>query len=300
MSIGTLDSTHPMLGLMNSARPTQWIKNLLIFAAPAAAGVLVNLADLMTSLTVFVAFCLAASGTYFWNDIVDLVRDRAHPFKRHRPIAAGVVSLPVARVTGSVLLLAGPLLLAITQLWGALLIIVGYETLTIAYSLWLKRIPVLDLVVIASGFVLRAAAGAVAVSVPMSGWFLLFIIFGALFVVSGKRYAEISSVGEDPARVRHTLASYSPGYLRDVMLINCGGAILTYCIWAFETRQTTETNLGLYELTILPVLVAMFRYLLVLDRGKGAAPEEVFVRDRVMAISGLIWIIIFTMAVYFT
>lgn len=300
MSIEMRESSNPIAGWVATARPTQWIKNLLVFTAPAAAGVLLNPADLLASVTVFVAFCLAASGTYFWNDILDLASDRAHPVKRHRPIAAGVVPVTIASITGSLLLAAGPLLLALTQLWTALAILVGYEMLTISYSLWLKQIPVLDLVVVASGFVLRAAAGAVAVSVPMSGWFLLFIIFGALFVVTGKRFAEITSIGDDPARVRNTLAAYSPAYLRDVMVINCGGAILTYCIWAFETRASTGTSLRLYELTILPVLVAMFRYLLVLDRGKGAAPEDVFVRDRVMLLSGLIWIILFTTAVYFT
>jgi decaprenyl-phosphate phosphoribosyltransferase len=283
-----------------AARPVQWIKNLLVFAAPAAAGVLTNGADLLASATVFVAFCLAASGTYIWNDIADCASDRVHPIKRHRPIAAGVVPLPAARIAGSALMVSGPVLLAFTQIWMALAILLGYVALTISYSIWLKQIPVLDLVVIASGFVLRAAAGAVAVSVPMSGWFLLFIIFGALFVVTGKRFAEINSLTEDPGRVRGTLAVYTPGYLRDVMVINCGGAILTYCIWAFETRQNADTSLVLYELTILPVLVAMFRYLLVLDRGRGAAPEDVFVRDRVIQISGLVWIIIFTTAVYTT
>ena len=300
MSIQTVGSSHPIAGLVATARPVQWIKNLLVFAAPAAAGVLTNPADLLASATVFVAFCLAASGTYIWNDIADCASDRVHPIKRHRPIAAGVVPLPAARIAGSALMVSGPVLLAFTQIWMALAILLGYVALTISYSIWLKQIPVLDLVVIASGFVLRAAAGAVAVSVPMSGWFLLFIIFGALFVVTGKRFAEINSLTEDPGRVRGTLAVYTPGYLRDVMVINCGGAILTYCIWAFETRQNADTSLVLYELTILPVLVAMFRYLLVLDRGRGAAPEDVFVRDRVIQISGLVWIIIFTTAVYTT
>jgi decaprenyl-phosphate phosphoribosyltransferase len=300
MSIQTVGSMHPIAGLVSTARPLQWIKNLLVFAAPGAAGVLFNPADFLATLTVFAAFCLSASGTYIWNDIVDCASDRAHPTKRHRPIAAGAVPMTIARIAGSTLILAGPALLALAQIWTAAAILLGYVALTLTYSLWLKHIPVLDLVVIASGFVLRAAAGAVAVSVAMSGWFLLFIIFGALFVVTGKRFAETNTLGEDAGRVRGTLAAYSPGYLRDVMVINCGGAILTYCIWAFETRQSAGTSLVLYELTILPVLVAMFRYLLVLDRGRGAAPEDVFLRDRVIQISGLAWILIFTTAVYTT
>lgn len=305
MSIQTVGSSHPIAGLVVTARPVQWMKNLLVFAAPAAAGALTNPADLLASAIVFVAFCSAASGTYIWNDIVDCASDRAHPVKRHRPIAAGLVPMTIARVAGSALMIAGPALLALTQIWMALAVLMGYVALTIAYSVWLKHIPVLDLVVVASGFVLRAAAGAVAVSVAMSGWFLLFIIFGALFVVTGKRFAEINFLAEvagteDPGRIRGTLAAYTPRYLRDVMVINCGGAILTYCLWAFEARQTAGTSLVLYELTILPVLLALFRYLLVLDRGKGAAPEDVFVRDRVIQISGLVWVIIFAIAVYTT
>lgn len=305
MSIQTVGSSHPIAGLVVTARPVQWMKNLLVFAAPAAAGALTNPADLLASAIVFVAFCSAASGTYIWNDIVDCASDRAHPVKRHRPIAAGLVPMTIARVAGSALMIAGPALLALTQIWMALAVLMGYVALTIAYSVWLKHIPVLDLVVVASGFVLRAAAGAVAVSVAMSGWFLLFIIFGALFVVTGKRFAEINFLAEvagteDPGRIRGTLAAYTPRYLRDVMVINCGGAILTYCLWAFEARQTAGTSLVLYELTILPVLLALFRYLLVLDRGRGAAPEDVFVRDRVIQISGLVWVIIFAIAVYTT
>jgi decaprenyl-phosphate phosphoribosyltransferase len=305
MNIQTVGAVGPMAGLLRSARPLQWIKNLLVFAAPGAAGVLLTSSNLGISLVVFLAFCLAASGTYFWNDIADLQADQAHPIKRYRPIAAGQVSLGLAKGTGTSLLIAGPLLLVGLQLWTALAILLGYIVLTLAYSVWFKHVAVLDLVVIASGFVLRAAAGAVAVSVSMSGWFLLFIIFGALFVVTGKRYAEMANLAADPlapamGSTRGTLATYRAGYLRDVMVVNCGGAILTYCLWAFEARRDSGGSLIFYELSILPVIVAMFRYLLILDLGMGSAPEEVLTRDRVLQISGLAWILIFTLAVYLT
>jgi decaprenyl-phosphate phosphoribosyltransferase len=305
MNIQTVGAMGSLAGLLRSARPLQWIKNLLVFAAPAAAGVLLIPRNLGLVLGVFLAFCLAASGTYFWNDIADLQEDRVHPVKRYRPIAAGHVPLDVAKGVGTCLLLAGPLLLLGLQMWTALAILVGYIALTLSYSIWLKHVAVLDLVVIASGFVLRAAAGAVAVSVYMSGWFLLFIIFGALFVVTGKRYAEIANLAADPlaptmGNTRSTLAIYRAGFLRDVMVVNCGGAILTYCLWAFEARRDSGGSLILYELTILPVILAMFRYLLILDLGKGSAPEEVLVRDKVLQISGLAWVVIFTLAVYLT
>jgi decaprenyl-phosphate phosphoribosyltransferase len=305
MSIQTEGTLGSFSGVVQTARPLQWIKNLLVFAAPGAAGVLLVPSNLAITLLVFVAFCLAASGTYFWNDIADLPSDRAHPDKRNRPIAAGRVSVGTAKIVGTSLLIAGPLVMVGLQAWTGVAILIGYIALTLSYSIWLKHVAVLDLVVIASGFVLRAAAGAVAVSVTMSGWFLLFIIFGALFVVTGKRFAEIAKLAADPlspalGSTRGTLATYRSGYLRDVMVVNCGGAILTYCLWAFEARRDAGGSLILYELTILPVIVAMFRYLLILDLGMGAAPEDVLVRDRVLQVSGLAWIVIFTLAVYLT
>jgi decaprenyl-phosphate phosphoribosyltransferase len=170
--------------------------------------------------------------------------------------------------------------------------------ITLSYSAVWKHVAVLDLVAIASGFVLRAMAGAVAVDVPMSSWFVLVTTFGSLFVVTGKRYAEAIELGDDAHHVRSTLGDYTDGYLRFVLAVTCGGALVSYCVWAFETKELAGSDLPYYELSIVPMLTAFLRYALMLDQGHGAAPEEVFGRDRVLQLLGLSWVIVFGVAVY--
>ncbi|MDG2039825.1 MAG: hypothetical protein P8J30_05025, partial [Ilumatobacter sp.] len=173
--------------------------------------------------------------------------------------------------------------------------------INLAYNLGLKRISVVDMVVVASGFVLRAAAGAVAVDVPMSRWFVLCITFGSLFIVAGKRFAELNELGPG-AGTRVTLDLYSLEYLRTVVSISLGAALFSYCVWALETSSKVDPDrafdLPFYELSIVPLLTALLRYLLVLDQASGGAPEEVFAKDRVLQILGLIWILIYGAAVY--
>lgn len=292
------ETIGPLRAVLATARPRQWIKNVLVFAAPGAAGVLDDPSDLWTTVIVFLAFCAVSSGTYFWNDVLDVDADRAHPTKRRRPVASGDLSIPLARTVGVLLLLIGVALSMATGRWQTVVVVVTYSVLTIAYSVVLKHIAVLDLVVIASGFVLRAAAGAVAVDVPMSSWFVLCITFGALFVVTGKRFAELSERGHGAHVSRVTLGTYSLEYLRLVLTISCGAAILTYCMWAFETRDLAASELPLYELSIVPMLAALLRYALVLDQGHGAAPEEVFSNDRVLQVTGVAWVVIYGLAVY--
>ena len=155
------------------------------------------------------AFCLAASGTYLLNDASDVESDRAHPTKRFRPIAAGEVSVSTARGVGVVLLLAAFGVGFLTG-WRLPIVVLTYLVLTTTYSLWGKQVPVLDLGMVAAGFVLRTVAGAVAVDVPISVWFFIVASFGSLFVVAGKRHSEMVELGEDSARVRSTLGAYSP------------------------------------------------------------------------------------------
>jgi decaprenyl-phosphate phosphoribosyltransferase len=288
----------PIRAAVRSARPRQWLKNVLVFAAPGAAGVLDQPPELLATVLTFAAFCLASSGTYYWNDILDVEADRIHPTKRHRPIASGALALGPAKVIGTVMVLAAPVLAALTGRWQVMAIVISYLALTILYSTVLKRIAVVDLVTVAAGFVLRAAAGAAAVDVPMSSWFVVCITFGALFVVTGKRYAELIQRGAEAASSRSTLAIYPLDYLRTVLGIACAGAILTYSLWAFESKGARGAEQPLYELSMVPLVIALLRYLLVLYRGEGAAPEEVFLRDRTLQVSGLIWVVIYGLAVY--
>lgn len=286
-------------GLLREARPKQWTKNVLVFAAPGAAGVLTDGSDLWRTLCVFLAFCLAASGTYFWNDLLDVEADRAHPTKSRRPIAAGIVPVGVARVVGT-LLLCGGIALGFVPGWKAGLTVVVYVLLTVSYSAVWKHIAVLDLVAVAGGFVLRAVAGAAATSVVMSTWFVICITFGSLFIVTGKRYAELREMGDDASATRATLEEYSQNYLRMVLAVSCGAALVAYCIWAFETKELNGSSWPFYELSIVPMLAALLRYALVLDQGHGSAPEEIFTRDRVLQGLGLVWVLVFALGVYVT
>ncbi|MFZ1490448.1 MAG: decaprenyl-phosphate phosphoribosyltransferase [Ilumatobacteraceae bacterium] len=284
-------------GLWREARPKQWAKNVLVFAAPGAAGVLDNGDQLWRVVVMFAAFCLAASGTYFWNDLLDVEADRAHPTKRRRPIAAGVVPLGVARPVGTLLLAAG-IGLAFVPGWKAGVTVVVYVALTLTYSTVWKHIAVLDLVAVASGFVLRAVGGAAATSVDMSTWFVLCTTFGSLFIVTGKRYAELRDMGEEAGSTRATLDQYSLGYLRIVLSVTCGAALVAYCIWAFDTKELSGSTWPFYELSIVPMLAALLRYLLVLEQGHGGAPEEVFLADRTLQGLGVVWMVTFALGVY--
>ena len=287
-----------MNALLRTARPKQWTKNVLVFAAPGAAGVLDQPKELALTCVAFVAMCLASSGTYYWNDALDIESDREHPTKRFRPIAAGQVSVGTARVVGTLLIVAALGVAAITGRWQTVAVVALYLAVTLTYSAIWKHIAVVDLVAIASGFVLRAAAGAVAVDVPMSSWFVLCITFGALFIVTGKRFAESRELGDDAGRLRATLEEYSEGFLRFVLALACGGALVSYCMWAFERRDLVNADFPFYELSIVPVLTAFLRYALLLELGRGAAPEEVFASDRVLQILGLLWVVVFGLAVY--
>ncbi len=286
---------HPLL---RTARPKQWLKNVLVFAGPGAAGVLDEPRQLGLTFLTFVALCAASSGTYFWNDILDIDADRAHPTKRYRPVPAGEISRSTAWVVGTVLALVGLGLAALTGRWQTVAVVAVYLAITATYSAVWKHIAVVDLVAVASGFVLRAAAGAVAVDVPMSTWFVLVTTFGSLYVVTGKRYAEQRELGADAHMVRTTLGLYTARYLSFVLAVTCTGALLSYCVWAFEVRDLSSSDLPWHELSIVPVLVAFLRYALVLDQGHGAAPEEVFADDRVLQVAGLVWALVFGLAVY--
>ncbi|MFM7044628.1 MAG: decaprenyl-phosphate phosphoribosyltransferase [Ilumatobacteraceae bacterium] len=283
--------------LLVEARPRQWLKNVLVLAAPGAAGLLDDPAALRTGLLAFVAFCLASSGTYYWNDIHDRHADARHPVKRHRPIASGQIPLPLA-VTVAVVLLAGSVALAASLNLPTALVVALYVVLTTTYSLGLKHIAVVDLVVVAAGFVLRAMAGAEASAVDMSTWFVLFTSFGSLFIVTGKRFAELRELGDGAADVRPSLGAYTAGYLQTVVTASVTAALVTYCLWAFEAREISGATLPFYELSIIPMAMALLRYLLVLEQGHGSAPEEIFASDRVMQVLGAAWLAVFAAGVY--
>lgn len=285
-------------GLVKTARPVQWSKNVLVFAAPGAAGVLDNAEALGDSLVAFVAFCLAASGTYFLNDTRDRVADAQHPTKCRRPIAAGVVSPTLGYVMGFGLIAAG-VLVGFVPHWQLAVTVGAYVALTTSYSYWLKHVPVVDLVAIAAGFVLRAIGGATATGVPISNWFFIVASFGSLFIVAGKRSGEMGELAGDAGSIRPTLEVYTASYLAYLRAVSSGVMLVAYCLWSFEKADlATTAGLPWYQLSIVPFAVAILRYAMLLDLGHGSTPEEIALHDRPFQIAIAVWLVIFGCGIY--
>jgi len=273
-------------------RPRQWAKNLLVVVAPLGAARLFEAPVLIATALAFVAFCLVSSATYLINDVVDRDRDRAHPLKSSRPIASGALSPRVAVVGAVVLGIAGLAIGFATSIslgW----VIVAYLLVTVAYSLFLKHAPVLELALLALGFLLRAVAGGAASDIPLSEWFLLVAGFGSLFMAAGKRYAELVRVNElaDQPPVRGSLAGYSPTYLRFVWTVSAGITVTTYCLWAVEVGGGTSIPWAM--LSIIPFALGILRYAVDVDAGRGESPEETVLADYSLAVFALAWVVLF-------
>ena len=281
----------PVRGLVRALRPKQWVKNVLVAAAPGAAGVLTESDSLWRVGLAFVAFCMVSSATYLVNDVGDAEEDRRHPRKRHRPVAAGLVSPRTALVTAAALALGG-FALAYAIRPAFLAIVAGYVATTVAYTIWLKHMAVFDIAVVASGFIFRAVAGGVAVDVPISRWFLIVTSFGSLFIVAGKRYSEHVTMGVEREATRSTLAAYSRDYLRYVYTMASAVTLTGYALWAFEQSEL-EGTIPWFELSIGPVVLGVLRYALLLEEGYGGAPEDIALGDRPIQVLGLLWVVLF-------
>jgi decaprenyl-phosphate phosphoribosyltransferase len=284
-------------GLVRTIRPRQWLKNVLVFGAPAAAGVLTHRKPLLYSLAAFAVFCLAASGTYCINDVLDRHADRAHPTKRDRAVASGLVPVPLALGVGIGLLALALALAGAVGRPKLALVLAIYVIVTLSYSLWLKHEPILDLAGVAAGFVLRGIAGGVATQVTLSNWFLIVLCFGSLFMVTGKREAEAELLGASGGEHRATLDDYSEHFLRYVRAVSSGVAMMGYCLWAFQKADGSQGAIW-YELSIVPFVLAILRYGMLVDAGKGGAPEDVVLGDRHLQIFGATLLILFALGVY--
>ncbi|MGA5546010.1 decaprenyl-phosphate phosphoribosyltransferase [Mycobacterium sp. NPDC051198] len=296
-------------GLIKAVRPRQWIKNLLVLAAPLAAvgsGIEYDYGDLAYKVSIaFVVFCLAASSIYLINDARDVEADRAHPTKRFRPIAAGVVPEWMAYTLAVVLAVAS---LGISWLLtpDLALVMAVYIAIQLAYCFGLKHQAVLDICIVSSGFLLRAIAGGVAADIPLSQWFLLVMAFGSLFMAAGKRYAELQLAERTGAKIRKSLESYTSSYLRFVWTLSATAMVLCYGLWAFG-RDSANDALGLdgqdaswYAITMVPFTIAILRYAVDIDGGIAGEPEEIALKDRVLQILFLAWIGTIGAAIYFS
>jgi len=283
-------------GVLKTMRPRQWVKNVLVLAAPFASGDLFQGPVALKLLIAFVAFSLAASGVYLVNDAKDVLADRAHPTKKNRPIAAGIVPVPVAYVVAAVAF-AAAIVLSLFASWQLLVVLGVYVVVQLAYCFWLKHQPVLDICIVASGFLMRAIAGGVAAGIPLSQWFLLAAGFGSLFMVSGKRYAEMMLAERTGAKIRKSLESYSPSYLRFVWGLSATVLVMDYGLWAFEIREAHHNSVW-SVISIVPFVVAVLRYAVDVDNGNGGEPEDIALGDRVLQVLAVAWVAMLSLAVY--
>lgn len=279
-------------GIVKAIRPRQWVKNVLVFAAPVAA-----LGDdryvydyrevLVKVLLAFVVFSLAASAVYLVNDSRDVEADRAHPTKRYRPIAAGVVPEWLA-YTLAMVLAAGSLVISWVVTPNLALVMAIYIGIQLAYCFGLKHQPVIDICIVSSGFLIRAIAGGVAADVPLSQWFLLMMAFGSLFMAAGKRYAELQLTERTGAKIRKSLESYTSSYLRFVWTLSATTLVLCYGLWAFERDGTGGTSW--FVVSMIPFTIAILRYAVDVDGGLAGEPEEIALKDRVLQLLAVAWI----------
>jgi decaprenyl-phosphate phosphoribosyltransferase len=277
-------------GVIKAVRPKQWVKNLLVLLAPVAAlggDVHYDYREVaIKALIAFVAFSLAASTVYLVNDVRDVEADKQHPTKRFRPIAAGVVPVWLAYSLAVVLGVA-----ALGVAWLAspnlVLVIAIYIVMQMAYCFGLKHQAVLDICIVSSAYLIRAIAGGAATGIPLSQWFLLVMTFGSLFMVAGKRYAELQLAERTGAKIRKSLESYTASYLRFVWTLSATAMVLCYGLWAFERDGA---NASWYAVTIIPITIAVLRYAVDVDSGLAGEPEEIASKDRVLQLLLLAWI----------
>lgn len=288
--------------MVKALRPKQWTKNALVVAAPLAAGTEAltsgrTLADVGIA---FAVFCLAASSIYLINDARDVEADRAHPTKRFRPIAAGVlpVGLAYAMAVGLIAAAVGLSFLASSG-HGLAVVVAVYIALQLGYCFGWKHQPVIDIALVSSGFMLRAMAGGVAADISLSQWFLLVAAFGSLFMAAGKRYAELLLAKRTNREIRRSLDGYTPTYLRFVWTLSATAVVVSYALWGFEMGAAAGGAATLwYQISMVPFTVAILRYAADVDRGDAGSPDEIALRDRPLQALALLWVATIVMAVY--
>lgn len=243
-----------------------------------------------------VIFMLASAGVYLINDIADIETDREHGIKKNRPIARGDVSIGLALSAGLSLLViafAGAALGLRSPRFVAALAI--YAIIAITYSLYLKRIPIVDMLAVTSGFIIRAVSGGILVEVPISKWFVIVVSFGSLFIVAGKRYSKFFAAAG--IHGRDSTSAYSSRYLADVRSISAAVTLLGYCLWAFERGEGNAGWLWI-ELSILPFLAILLRYALIVEDGDGEFPEEILLKDRFILVAGALLALLLAVGIY--
>ena len=294
-------STRPsaLKALLLTLRPEQWTKNLLVFAGVMFGGRLLDVTALWAAITTFAVFCALSSAVYIFNDIADREADRQHPLKSSRPIAAGDLSPAAAALAGAVL--AGAALAVATIMTPRLgLVAAAYLVLLLLYSAALKHFVIVDVLVIAGGFVLRAVAGAVAVAVPISHWLLVCTTLLALFLALSKRRHELTLLGEGAVGHRRILEEYSPYLLDQMIAVVTASTLVAYTLYTTDAETAARLGTTRLGLTVPFVLYGIFRYLyLVHQKRGGGSPSTMLVTDRPLLACVALWAASVAVILYF-
>lgn len=300
--------------ITRAVRPRQWIKNFAVFAGLIFAGLLDNQKAFNTAFWVFILFCLASSSVYLLNDVFDIERDRLHPFKNRRPIAAGIIPVWVA-----VLLALGLMSVALFFSYritpAFFLAVLGYLLLQLLYSSYIKSVILLDVMAIAAGFVLRVYAGIWAIGAPLNVWFLLTVTSFALFLAIGKRRSELTLLQAQAAKHRETLLHYPENLLDILTAMFANSTWLAYAMFTFVQLPKTPrqrltlllNNLDLpfgeakYLMATIPVVIyGVMRYLYIIyEKKEGESPERVLLTDRPLLITVILWLVMVIAIIYY-
>jgi 4-hydroxybenzoate polyprenyltransferase len=286
-----------LTAIVVSMRPRQWVKNLFVLAGLVFSQRLFTGA-VWTALAAFAIFCALSGAIYLLNDVADRERDRLDPRKRVRPIAAGRLRVGVAVAAAAALVAAGLALAALLSR-PFLVTALAYVVLLVAYSAWLKHVVIVDVIVVAGGFVLRAVAGAVVIDVEMSGWLLICTILLALFLALGKRRYEYLTLDQDAARHRPILAEYSPALLDQMIAVVTASTVTAYALYTMSPETVAKFHTHLLPATLPFVLYGIFRYLYLLYRRQlGGNPSELLLKDKALLINTLGWIFAVLLIIY--
>lgn len=281
--------------IVRLVRPRQWTKNLAVFAALVFAGELNQLDAVVTTVIAFAALCLVSASLYAANDALDVERDRVHPIKRDRPVASGRISVAQAWVISAVLVIAG-LALSMWLGWAFFACVAGYLGLQALYIVWLKNVVIVDMIVIALGFTIRAVAGAAVLAVPVSPWLVICTGLLALFLAAAKRRHELLLLGGEGFGHRPVLAEYSAELLDSFMVTLSAATITSYALYTFFEGAGPGSSM---MLTIPFVLYGVLRYqYLVLSKEEGGRPEDVLLGDRPILLDIVLWVVSVVLILY--
>ena len=278
-------------GILISARPHHWVKNLIVFAALIFAKEYTHSQKIGFAIIAFAAFCLASSAVYLINDIFDRENDKKHPIKSKRPIASGKVPTSAAMATAAFLLIGG-IILAILVNSGTLIMLLAYVALNLAYSALLKHLVIIDVMTIAAGFVLKAVAGGLAISVPISAWLLVCTTLLALFMGFGKRRHELTLLSSDASSHRRALENYSVGFLDQMISVVTSSTVVAYAFYTLSPEIEERFGTKWLSLTIPFVLYGIFRYLyLIFHKDEGGSPTKLLLTDPPLILCVLLWLV---------